>query len=166
MGLRGPAPKPSDRRQRRNHGAVVVLRAADAVPEAPAGLLRSTVTRWATFWQSELARATRQPHLPMVERLFTLYDERERSFRVVKRDGRLVMGSQGQPVQNPLLRYIATCDAEIRQLEDRLGLSPKGMAALGTAFAGAQKSLDDLNRDHEEEPLPDDDADPRLEVAG
>lgn len=169
MGFRGPVPKPGDRRQRRNRGAVVVLgdTLPGDVPAAPTGLLKSTVSKWETFWLSEIARATRAPHLPIVARLFTLYDERERAFRVVKRDGRLVAGSQGQPVLNPLLKYIATCDTEIRQLEDRLGLSPKGMAALGSAFAGVQKSLDDLNRSMDEAETNDDDAgtDPRLGVA-
>ena len=37
-------------------------------------------------------------------------------------------------------------DEEIRQLEDRLGLTPRARLQLGITFSEAAKSLDDLNR--------------------
>jgi P27 family predicted phage terminase small subunit len=130
-------------------------------PQPPSGLLKVTKQRWQTYWGSELARATREAHLPMVERLFQRYDERERAYRTVRKDGRVTIGSTGQMVAHPLLRYIDNCDSEIRQLEDRLGLSPRGMAQLGSSFATAARSLDDLNHALETD---DDDSDPRVEA--
>lgn len=164
-GLRGPISKPDHLRQRRNKRSPLVLRGERKIPDAPEGLLKIWERRWYSYWHSELAQAARESHLPMIERLFFRYDERERAYRTVRKKGRLVFGSQGQLVQNPLLKYIDACDNEIRQLEDRLGLSPKSMAALGSAFAGAQKSLDELNGSAEDDDTSDDDnADPRISV--
>lgn len=172
MGNR-PIPKPAERRQRRNKpGAALVVSSStrSRVPAPPAGLLKSTVARWLTYWNSELARAARESHIPTVERLFQRYDERERAYRTIKLPvekggGRVTIGSTGQLVAHPLLKYIDSCDAEIRQLEDRLGLSPRAMAALGASFASAQKSLDDLNSSMEDDEADDSDSDPRLSIA-
>lgn len=131
MGLRGPLPKPAHLRQRRNKLPALVLGGEHPIPDAPDGLLKIWADRWYHYWQSDLGKAARMPHLPMVERLFFRYDERERAYRTMRKSGRLTYGSQGQLVPHPLLKYIDACDAEIRQLEDRLGLSPKSMAALG-----------------------------------
>ena len=47
-------------------------------------------------------------------------------------------------------------DAEIRSLEDRLGMTPKARLQLGVEFGKAVKTLDDLNKtlnaDEEEDP--------------
>ena len=56
----------------------------------------------------------------------------------------LVLGSQGQPVANPLARVVLGYDAEIRQLEDRLGLSPRARANLGISVGEAVKKLEDM----------------------
>ncbi len=81
----------------------------------------------------------------MIRRLFILYDERERAYEEAK-DKRIVKGSQDQEVLNPLLKYIAQCDTEIRQIEDRLGMSPRSRLQLGIAFGDAMRSMDELNR--------------------
>lgn len=106
--------------------------------------------------------------MPVITRLFTRYDERERAYRAVRKQGRVTTGSQGQVVAHPLLKYIDACDAEIRQLEDRLGLSPRGMAQLGANFAAAQKTLDDLNKSLDDTDVDGNghDDDPRLAIAG
>ena len=166
MGHR-PVPKSPDRRQGHHPVRTLALAPTMPTPSAPKGLLKEVREQWAVYWASDVARAAQPTHLPIVKRLFTRYDERERAYRTVRKEGRLTEGSTGQPVKHPLLKYIDDCDAEIRQLEDRLGLSPRSMAQLGANFAQAQKSLDDLNRTLEsDDDDRTDDADPRLEVAG
>lgn len=123
------------RQGHRSHRAVSLRVEKPVMPAAPDGILKLTRDRWKVYWSSDLSRATRDAHLPIVERLFYRYDERERAYRAVRKKGRVVEGSQGQLVQHPLLKYIDACDAEIRQLEDRLGLSPRGLARLGSSFA-------------------------------
>lgn len=129
-------PKAGRRRQRRNTRSRAEIAARQ--PKAPAprtGWQASTKRRWGEFWASEAARVL----LPAVdaaalERLFDLYDERERAYRdFAKR--RFVVGSQGQQVLNPLGRLISAFDAEIRQLEDRLGFSPASRLRLGLELA-------------------------------
>ena len=147
-------PKPIDRR----------LTSLDpaSVPNPPPGLLKVSRDMWSAFWQSDLGRAASTvTDLPVVTRLFTLYDERERAYRAVRKEGRLVEGSQGQPVMNPLLRQMSTFDVEIRNLEDRMGMSPKARLMLGIQLGAAKKTLDDLNR---EVARGDDDAGPVIDV--
>lgn len=146
MGFRPPQ-KPEGRRQRRNarSGFTLVPGSVREIPPAPDGMLRTTQAAWVAYWTDDVAQAARPSHMPVITRLFLRYDERDRAYRTVRKQGRVTTGSQGQVVAHPLLKYIDACDAEIRQLEDRLGLSPRGMAQLGANFAAAKKSLDDLN---------------------
>lgn len=155
-------PKPPGRRQGHGKRRTVELRAITEAPRPPDDLLRVTRDWWGEYWRSDLARATRRAQLPVVTRLAQLYDERERAFRALRRHGRLVAGSEGQAVLSPLARYVAMCDAEIRQIEDRLGLSPRALAMLTTHFVGAQKSLDELNAQLGDEDDHDDANDPRV----
>lgn len=152
--------KPAERRQRRNRTDVGLVVVKDSTP-APAPQRQwyaATKTSWSTFWGSQLAGLVqRDTDLPALERLWSLYDERERAYRSAQK-GRLVEGSQGQPVINPLVTYMTTLDKEIRALEDRFGLTPMARLKLGVKFGEAARSLADLNEDLER----DDDEDPRL----
>jgi P27 family predicted phage terminase small subunit len=114
---------------------------------------------WAAFWRSPIAEVVIPAmDLPAVYRLFTLYDERERAYRAWRKQ-RLVRGSKGQLVLNPLAAQMNKMDTAIRQLEDRFGLTPKSRAQLGVTFTVAQESSADLNPDLDV----DWDDDPRLE---
>ncbi|MDQ3380557.1 MAG: hypothetical protein M3546_09575 [Actinomycetota bacterium] len=112
----------------------------------PRGLLAATRQAWEGFWASEVATAVdASSDMPAIVRLFTLLDERERALRIYRR-ARLVSGSQGQPVLSPAFKAIAVLDSEIRQLEDRFGLTPRARAALGLTIGQARLTLDELNR--------------------
>jgi P27 family predicted phage terminase small subunit len=145
--------------------AVEVRGAQDVTPLPPEGLLPKIRDRWRTFWRSEMARIVDEDRdRPAIERLFTLYDERERAYQAFRR-ARLVKGSTKQPVVNPLWRHAtATLDPEIRQLEDRFGLTPRSRAQLGLAIGGLKKTLDDMNRELDDDRDDDEGQDPRLAV--
>lgn len=117
----------------------------------PANLLASTKAIWRSFWRSALAQAV-DPNTDTaaIVRLFTLLDERERAYRGFRRK-RLMEGSQGQSVLNPLARAMNAFDPEIRQLEDRLGMTPRARLQLGITLGEAAKSLAELNRILEED---------------
>jgi hypothetical protein len=68
-------------------------------------------------------------------------------------------------VLNPLLKHVAALDGEIRQLEDRFGLTPLARLRLGVTFGEAHRSLADLNRALIEEVDGDVEDDPRTELA-
>lgn len=181
MGGRGPARKDQERRQRRNEPTPLVpvddqpddeladdeqLLVPVKVPAAPAGLLKITRDRWAEFWTSPVAGlADRVSDRPALERLFGLYDDLERCARVVRKTGHMVEGSKGQLVMNPLLRHMQTQAAEIRQLEDRFGLSPRARLGLNFTLGQTAKTLADLNSEFGEGGEGDEDDDPRLDDA-
>ena len=156
---RGPLPKPTGRRQRRNRqphlevhtGNVPDIRpplpaVRSEMPPYPKSILKVTKERWAAYWQHEVSTVACVVDMPVIERLHRRYDERERSYREIRKIGRLTKGSQGQIILHPLLKYIDQCEQEIRQLEDRLGLSPAARLRMGAALAGAKRTLDDTNQ--------------------
>jgi P27 family predicted phage terminase small subunit len=115
-------------------------------------LLAATRDAWTAYWTSPLASLLiPATDMPALTRLWSLYDERTRCYRAVRRE-RLVLGSKRQPRRNPLYDAIASFDAEIRQLEDRFGLSPKARLELGVILGDAARSLADLNADLEDDP--------------
>ncbi len=133
-------------------------------PPAPSGLLKATREDWATFWTSALATLVTLADRPALRRLFTLYDERSRAYRGLREFGRLIDLEHGGKL-NPLASYLKACDAEIRMLEDRFGLSPISRLRLGVALGEAAKSLDELNRSLDADDDPDEPtADPRVRV--
>ena len=118
------------------------------LPLSPAGLLKTTRNRWDAYWASPVAKlADPVSDLPALERLFRLYDDLERSHQSVRKAGHMVEGSQGQAVMNPLLRHMQTVMAEVRQLEDRFGLSPRARLGLNLTLGATAKTIADLNAD-------------------
>lgn len=168
MAGRGPAPKDPEDRQRRNAPKALSVVAPGVeggleVPRPPAGLLKGTRDRWAAYWESPVARlADPVSDLTALERLFRLYDDIERSHVTVREQGHMVKGSQGQAVMNPLLRHMQSVMAEVRQLEDRFGLSPRARLSLNVTLGEAAKSLADLNSEFTGGG--DDDDDPRFDI--
>jgi P27 family predicted phage terminase small subunit len=121
-------------------------RPAVAIPKPPRCLLKKTLEAWERYWGSSLAQ-TIEPTTDVIalERLFCLHDERERAYRGYKKE-RLVLGSQDQRVLNPLGKMMTVLDTEIRQLEDRFGLTPRSRLQLGITLGDAAKSMAELNR--------------------
>lgn len=104
---------------------------------------QETVEWWLAFWgQSELLMGLGSIDVFLVRRVAQLRELRLQALEHL--DGHpMVRGSQGQLVANPLSRVLLGYDAEIRQIEDRLGLSPKARVNLGVTFGQAVKSLEE-----------------------
>ena len=146
-------PKPLDQREHRIRPTVVDIGAYKKrdIPKLKGRYLKITKLWWEDFWNSALASAVdTKSDQSAVYRLATLIDERERVYKQAKKE-RLVVGSQGQVVLNPLYSAMLKLDAEIRQLEDRIGMNPKARVSLGISIGQAKKSLSDLNAELEEE---------------
>ena len=144
----GPVPKAPERRQRRNHRTLVPFtsKKIEKTPAAPKEFLAATQEAWNRFWKSQVGRVLDvEIDLPAVTRLHSLMDERERAYRAYRRK-RMIRGSTGQPVVNPMIRVVHDCDKEIRQMEDRLGKTIRSRAQIGFVMGEAAKSLADLNR--------------------
>ena len=139
--------KPADQREHRIKPKIVDIESYKKreIPQLTGRYLKNTKIWWNNFWESDLATAIDiKSDLPVLERLASLMDERERIFKQAKKD-RLVVGSQGQAVLNPLYSALLKIDAEIRNLEDRIGLNPKARVSLGIQIGQAKKTLSDLN---------------------
>ena len=145
--------KPIDQREHRIRPTVVDISVYKKreIPKLKGRYLKITKLWWEDFWNSDLASAVdTKSDQSAVYRLATLIDERERVYKQAKKE-RLVVGSQGQVVLNPLYSAMLKLDAEIRQLEDRIGMNPKARVSLGISIGQAKKSLSDLNAELEEE---------------
>lgn len=142
------AKKPADRRQRRATKDLGVLPQIQvdpkAYPVAPAHLSERWQGAWQTFWESPFASLVQPAQMPPLERLFSMYDERDR-MDIELRVNPMMIGHKGQAILNPLYRQRSAMDAEIRQLEDRFGLHPKAGLTLGIVYGEAARSLEELN---------------------
>ena len=150
--------KPEGQRQgHRKPRHFELVKRAD-IPFPPTGLLKVTSERWVSVWKSAVAALwDDRADMAAIERLFRLYDERERAYRWLRKQ-RLTAGSKGQPRLSPLASYVDMLDKRIEALEDRLGLSPRGRLQLGTGLADLRGRLDALNAGLEVEAA----EDPRL----
>jgi len=93
-------------------------------PKPPAGLLKPSRDRWDQFWDSPAAQAVNpESDLPRLIRWIQATDEYDRAAKVV-RTSRLVRGSMGQPVLNPLVGYLIHLDGLISKAEGEFGMTP------------------------------------------
>ncbi len=135
---------------------VLPFKPAPKGPKPDRYWLVQTKKQWVDFWQSKVAGEINLAlDQAAVFRLFSLYDERERCYRLYRKE-RMVEGSRKQPIINPLGRVLGQLDNQIRQMEDRLLMNPKARRQAGIVDAGA--SIDDLNRALDED---DETEDPR-----
>src|SRR5215813_13532327 len=99
-------------------------------PKPPAGLLKASRDRWNRFWESQAARAIDlDSDLPRLTRWIQDADEYDRTAKVV-RDARLVKGSMGQPVLNPLVSYLIHLEGLMSKAEAEFGMTPKARQRL------------------------------------
>ncbi len=147
----GPAPKPRDIRQnkiKRPEIGLVKVDPADkpVVPKPPKGLLKATRERWEAYWLSPVSKAVElNADGGRLERWIRAVDEWHRAGETF-RAARLVKGSMGQPVLNPLAAYMATLEATIGRAEQELGLTPMARAKLGIVIGQEALTADALNR--------------------
>lgn len=93
-------------------------------PKPPTGLLASSRARWRQFWESQSAKVVDlDSDLPRLIRWIQAADEYDRTAKVV-RTSRLVKGSMGQPVLNPLVAYLIHLDTLISRAETDFGMTP------------------------------------------
>lgn len=148
----GPAPKRPQNRSRLPRAAALTLvpsperptDRATAVPEPPGRILPRIRALWTTFWQSPLAAHVIDSDRGALERLFRLYDQRER-YLVAGSKLAMTTGSTGQLTLNPLIKQVDVLDGKILALEDRFGLSPMARLKLQVTLGDASRSLADLN---------------------
>lgn len=116
------------------------------LPKAPPGLLKAAQDRWTAFWSSPVAGLVDQRcDLPRLTRWIAATDEYDRIAKVCK-GARLVKGSTGQPVLNPLLAYLAQLDVQISRAETEFGMTPMARLRFDVAPPAAEQGdeIDEL----------------------
>lgn len=149
----GPrATKPAN--QRKSRGGVVAVGPGSGgkatVPRRPVGLAQRGQREWVNVWAAGARWLQPDRDYHWIEQIARAYDEIQEYRRLIRADGRVQHGSQGQPVAHPLI-------AEVRRLEERidknlaeLGLSPTAAARLGLAVVKTESKLDELAAKREE----------------
>lgn len=115
------------------------------IPEPPVGLLKPSRDRWHEFWASPAAKKVNiQSDLPRLLRWIEQTDEYDRVVKVCKKS-RLVKGSMGQPVLNPLFNYLGQLEAQITRTESDFGMTPLGRHRLGMKQAELDAAADEFD---------------------
>lgn len=122
------------------------------MPALPPGRwLKATRQLWEMFWASRIAQLVdREADLPRLHRWIVYSDEWFRAMAAYKRQ-RVVHGSKGQPVINPAGEMALKLDARLEKMEEKFGLTPLDRMRLGIQFGEARRTLDELNRDMNED---------------
>jgi P27 family predicted phage terminase small subunit len=94
-----------------------------------------------------------------LQRWVQAVDEYQR-VSAVFRKARLVKGSTGQPVLNPLSAYLVNLEATISRIEVEFGMGPLSRMRLGIATGQAALTADELNRRLDESGVPTVDPEP------
>lgn len=151
-----PAGTRQDNRPQRQGLSIVSTSATPQIVDVPPLPSMGTKTHpstqlvWTAFWESQSAEAAQEVDMVVAERWIFAYDEWRKSILAVRKQ-RLVTGSQGQPVINPLAAWAKSQADEMRRCEESLGIGPKQRANLGYDFGRAQLTAADLNRLTEED---------------
>src|SRR3990167_390594 len=150
--LQKPRSRIQNRQAGRKAGLVLAFkRPEEPPPEMPAPLngkwRLETAALWQAFWTAPIAQVVdRESDMPRLLRWIAYWDEWFRAMRAFRRR-RMVEGSMGQPVINPLSNYIAVVEGKIERIEEKFGLTPLDRMRLGISFGEAQRSLADMNAD-------------------
>lgn len=150
MAKTGRPRKPEGTQQGHYENAIVPLADQPLAAAASPDWLPATKDKWDSYWMADVARAATEVDLSALGRLFTYYDEWERCYAAAKDGGRMVEGSQGQPVLNPLYKHMDSLEGLISKLEAELGMTPLARQRLGLAITETKKSVAELNKMAEE----------------
>jgi len=159
--LQKPRSRIQNRQAGRKAGLVLAFKRPDEPPpEMPAPLNGKwrveTAALWQAFWTSPIAQVVdRESDMPRLLRWIVYWDEWFRAVRALRRR-RMVEGSMGQPVVNPLSAYIAAVEGRIERIEEKFGLTPLDRMRLGISFGEAHRSLADMNADLDDDAGDDD----------
>jgi P27 family predicted phage terminase small subunit len=128
---------------------VVELVAVFVVPDPPVTLLEdgAGIEAWRRLWTAAQSWLNPETDRKLMARLCGFYDEHEVLWTAIGERGYTVLGSQGQPVLNPLFTRLALVEASLLRLESALGFTPSDRARLGVAVITAQSGLSKLIAD-------------------
>ena len=138
---------PEDRANK--HSTKVVAepppRSVSEAPPAPEHLTEAGRAAWAQLWDLGAAGA----YAPaadafIIDRYATQVQRRQELLAVIKAEGYLTEGSQGQQVMHPAARLLREVEADMRKDEKELGLTPVARFTLQGLVLGVEQSKSKL----------------------
>jgi P27 family predicted phage terminase small subunit len=112
-------------------------------------LLAASVELWDAIWEEPQAKGFTVADRVVLERWILAYDAWRRAMNAVRRQP-VVDGSQGQPVQNPLMAWVASRESEMEKCEKQLGVGLRNRSDLGVSIGQARLTAAQLNAMTEE----------------
>ncbi|MGW4829539.1 phage terminase small subunit P27 family [Amycolatopsis japonica] len=114
-------------------------------PRVPAKLGDVGREIWRAVWAAGEGAYLPATDKFVIERYCELHDRRAALLREVEIDGLTTVGSTGQTVIHPALRYVESTEKEMRAIETTLGLNLEARLRLGIAANAARRTtLDDI----------------------
>ena len=117
-------------------------------PAAPDDLGEESVRLWDSFWEHEAqaqALLAKPAQRVVLRRWVTAFDQWSKSMAAVAASP-IVEGSMGQPVQNPLMSWVTSREAEMEKCERQLGIGLRNLADLGVSVGNARLTAAELNQ--------------------
>ncbi|MFE9767067.1 phage terminase small subunit P27 family [Streptomyces sp. NPDC005808] len=108
-------------------------------PRAPGHLGSTGKEIWRAVWQAGSGAYSPDTDRNLILRYAELYDRRSQLLDAVDADGLMTIGSTGQPVVHPAMRYVESTEKELRAIETVIGFSPESRMRLGIVAAEARK---------------------------
>lgn len=126
---------------------------APALPDRLAKLPADLVARWEAVWTSPVAQVLDPvSDLEPMTRLFALYQRGRQLDDAFERQlGWLEAGDIDMPFDPQFARILLGFAAEIRQLEQTLGITPRGRLVIGAAVAAVGKATQEREHDDAED---------------
>ena len=137
----------SGRKPQQGNGTVAIPPAAAgavAIPRRPTGLADRGRREWPKIWAAGASWLQADQDYPWIEQVCRAWDDIAEYRKLIKADGLVQTGSQGQPVAHPLIAEVRRCEDTIRKCLAEIGFSPAARARLGLAQAKTASKLDEL----------------------
>lgn len=136
----------SGRKPQQGNGTVAVPAAAGAVaiPRRPTGLADRGRREWPKIWTAGAKWLNTEQDYPWIEQVCRAWDDIAAYRKLIKADGLVQTGSQGQPVAHPLIAETRKCEDTIRKCLAEIGFSPAARARLGREQVRTASKLDEL----------------------
>jgi P27 family predicted phage terminase small subunit len=114
------------------------------IPRRPTGLGDRGRREWPKIWAAGADWLNTEQDYPWIEQIARAWDDIAGYRKLIKADGLVQTGSQGQPVAHPLIAEVRRCEDTIRKCLSVIGFSPSDRARLGLAQAKTASKLDEL----------------------
>jgi len=108
-------------------------------PRVPAHLKAAGREVWRAVWQAGMGAYSPDTDRNIILRYAELHDRRAALLADVEAEGFTQVGSTGQPVAHPLLRFVESTERELRAIETAIGFTPEARMRLGLVAAEARK---------------------------